>query len=188
MIHQPPDAGERRDMILAPGLDIGGRPDLLEVDRGAHHRQAVRDHQAVVAVEIDQILPVPLGGQVGDVAVPVEQVEGRIVVAEQIIADDIIPDQVTPAQAVEGRGQQRRRGPGRSDRNEGAAPSRPPRSRLIHDSRSSCDVVKSLMQGLVSRHQQEAVEIEQANDRDRTDEGRGERKRGGAFERQHPVR
>src|SRR3546814_8680347 len=33
-----------------------------------------------------------------------EEVEGRIIVAEQIIADDIIPDKVAPAQAVEGRG------------------------------------------------------------------------------------
>src|SRR3546814_9406766 len=52
----------------------------------------------------EQVVPVPFGGQVCDVAVPVEQVEGRIVVAEQIIPDDIIPDQVAPAQRVEGRG------------------------------------------------------------------------------------
>src|SRR3546814_20040049 len=52
----------------------------------------------------DLILPMPLRRQVGDVAVPIEQVEGRIVVAEQIIADDIIPDQVAPTQRVEGRG------------------------------------------------------------------------------------
>src|SRR3546814_1001116 len=91
-------------MILAARLDISGGLDLLEVDRRPHHRQAVRDDHAIVAIEVDQILPVPLRGQVGRIAVPIEEVEGRIIVAEQIIADDIIPDKVAPAQAVEGRG------------------------------------------------------------------------------------
>src|SRR3546814_10729860 len=70
MIHQPPDAGERRYMILAARLDISGGLDLLEVDRRPHHRQAVRDDHAIVAIEVDQILPMPLRGQVGRIAVP----------------------------------------------------------------------------------------------------------------------
>src|SRR3546814_4088482 len=56
MIHQPPDAGERRDMILAARLDISGGLDLLEVDRRPQHRQAVRDDHAIVVIEVDQIL------------------------------------------------------------------------------------------------------------------------------------
>src|SRR3546814_16700130 len=88
MIHQPPDAGERRDMILAPGLDIGGGADLLEIDRRSHRRQAVRDHETIVAVEIDQILPVPFRGQVGDVAVPIKEVGGRIGVTQPIIIQE----------------------------------------------------------------------------------------------------
>src|SRR3546814_18864306 len=54
MIHQPPDAGERRDMILAPRLDIAGRGALLEVDRGAARRQAGREAQTIVAREVAQ--------------------------------------------------------------------------------------------------------------------------------------
>src|SRR3546814_5101965 len=67
MIHQPPDAGERRDMILAPRLDIGGRGDLPEVDRGAARRQAVRYDQPIGAVEGDPVLPMPSRRPVGDV-------------------------------------------------------------------------------------------------------------------------
>src|SRR3546814_21052497 len=48
MVHQPPHAGERGDMVLAPRLDIGGSFDLPQVDRGAAHRQAVRDDQQTV--------------------------------------------------------------------------------------------------------------------------------------------
>src|SRR3546814_5015742 len=87
-------------MVLAPRLDIGGSFDLPQVDRGAAHRQAVRDDQPIVAIEIDQILPVPFCGQVCDVAVPVEQVEGRIVVAEQIIADDRSEEHTSELQSL----------------------------------------------------------------------------------------
>src|SRR3546814_2821238 len=82
MIHQPPDAGERRDMILAPRLDIGGRGDLPEVDRGDARRQAVRDDPPIVAIEVDQELPMPLRRPVGYVAGPIALVEGRTVVDE----------------------------------------------------------------------------------------------------------
>src|SRR3546814_16533686 len=45
MIPQPPDAGERRDIILAPRLDIGGRGELSAGDRGTRSRTACRDRQ-----------------------------------------------------------------------------------------------------------------------------------------------
>ena len=45
----------------------------------------------------------PLRGQIGGVAIPVEQIERGIILAQQIIVGDVIPDQVAPAQLVEHR-------------------------------------------------------------------------------------
>src|SRR3546814_2106426 len=46
----------------------------------------------------------PFGRQVGRVAIPVKQIEGRIILSQQIVVDDIIPDEVAPPQQVEGHG------------------------------------------------------------------------------------
>src|SRR3546814_18006935 len=45
----------------------------------------------------------PLRRKVGDVAVPVQQVESRIIFAKKVIVDDIVPDEVLAAQRIEGR-------------------------------------------------------------------------------------
>ena len=42
----------------------------------------------------------PFGGQVGDIAVPMEQVECRIILPQQIVFDDGGPDQVVAAQQI----------------------------------------------------------------------------------------
>src|SRR3990167_4163179 len=47
----------------------------------------------------------PLCRKVCDVAVPVKQIECRIVLAKEVIVDDIVPDQVLAAQRIECRGQ-----------------------------------------------------------------------------------
>ena len=90
-------------MVFLARLDIARRCDQPEIDRSAVDAQRIRFDQPVVAVEIAQILLVPLGGQVGHITVPVEQVEGRIVLAQQVIVDHVVPDQVGAAQQVEGR-------------------------------------------------------------------------------------
>src|SRR5690606_8835142 len=104
MVHQPPDTRERRYVILPPRLDINRSTDFPEIDRGTAYRETVRNDEAIVTVEIDQILAVPLRRQVRNVAVPVEEVKGRIVIAKKVIVDDIIPDEVASAQRIEGRG------------------------------------------------------------------------------------
>ena len=60
--------------------------------------------QLVALVERLEIVAVPAGRQVGGVAVPVEQVERRRLLAEQVIVDHVVPDEVAAAQQVEGRG------------------------------------------------------------------------------------
>ena len=103
IFRQFPHAFQRRDMVFPPGLYVGGGHHLGQVDRRAVHADRAGYDQQIVTIELGQIIPVPAGRQVGRVAIPVEQVEGRIIHAEQIIIDDIIPDQVAPAQQVEGR-------------------------------------------------------------------------------------
>src|SRR5690606_41687663 len=94
----------RGDVILASGLDVGGRLYQAEVDRGAVRLERVGLDQPVVAIAIAQVGLVPPGRQVGDVAVPVEQIERRIFLAEQVVIDQRVPDQVRAAQQVEGGG------------------------------------------------------------------------------------
>src|SRR5690606_22982597 len=65
------------DVILASGLDVGGRLYQAEVDRSAVRLERVGLDQPVVAIAIAQIGLVPPGRQVGDVAVPVEQVRSE---------------------------------------------------------------------------------------------------------------
>ena len=91
-------------MVFLACLDIAGRFDQPEVDRCIIDLQRVGLDQPVVAIEVAQILLVPLGRQIGDVAVPVQQVEGGVVFAQQVIVDHVVPDQVGAAQHVEGRG------------------------------------------------------------------------------------
>ena len=91
-------------MILAPGLDIARGLDAGQVERLAQCGHRPRRDQFVVAIQVGQIRQMPFGRQVGDVAIPVQQVERRIVLAQQVIVGDVIPDQVAPAQQVEGRG------------------------------------------------------------------------------------
>ena len=42
----------------------------------------------------------PFGGQVGDVPVPVEQIECGIFLTEQVIVDDVVPDQIGATEEV----------------------------------------------------------------------------------------
>ena len=103
MVGDLPHALRRRDMVLAPGLDVGRHLHRPQIDRRAVDRHPARLDQPVLAVELGQIGAVPFGRQIGGVAVPEEQVELRIILAHQIIGGDVAPDQVAAAQQVEGR-------------------------------------------------------------------------------------
>ena len=103
MVGNPPDTFGGRDVVFLARLDVGRGLDLAEIDRRAVGAQRIGFDQPVVAVEIAQILFMPLGGQVGDVAIPVKQVEGRVILAQQVVVDHVVPDQVGAAQQVEGR-------------------------------------------------------------------------------------
>src|SRR5204862_7561825 len=66
-----------------PGLDISRRHYLRQVERRAADRQRAGLDQLVVAIEVGQVAHVPARRQVGDVRIPVEQVERGIVLAHQ---------------------------------------------------------------------------------------------------------
>ena len=92
-------------MIFLARLHESGGLHRAQVDRFAQRAQFAGLDQLVVAVQIAQILLVPLGGQIGDIAVPVQQVEGRVILPQQVIVGDVVPDQIGAAQHVEGGGQ-----------------------------------------------------------------------------------
>ena len=102
MVLQFPDALGWRNMILAAGLDICRRFHTAQVNWGAECGQIIWLHEPVIAIEVDEIVAVPLGRQVGDVTIPMQQIERRIVFTQQIIFDDGGPYQILAAQHVEG--------------------------------------------------------------------------------------
>src|SRR3990167_1723312 len=84
------------DVIVDPGDVEAVDRDLLQVDRGAADFQAAGTDQRVVFEEVDQVA-MQGGRQAGVVVVPVENVEGRRLLAEQVVVDPVVPDQVVGA-------------------------------------------------------------------------------------------
>ena len=72
-----------------------------EVDRHAAVRERARLAQLVLEIRVAQVVAVHRPGQVGAVGVPVEQVERRRRLAEQVVVDHVRPDEVVGAQAGE---------------------------------------------------------------------------------------
>ena len=93
------------DVVLARAVDVDGGLDEAEVQLLAAHRQLARLFQLVLQVGVPQVPAVHRARQVGGVAVPVEQVEGRRLLALEVVADHVVPDQVVRPQEAEGRGQ-----------------------------------------------------------------------------------
>jgi len=46
----------------------------------------------------------PFGGEIGDIAIPMQQVKGWVIFAKQVIVDHVTPDQILTAQRVESGG------------------------------------------------------------------------------------
>ena len=88
-------------MIFATCLNVSCRFYAAQVNRGAQSRQIVRLHQPIVAIQVYNIIPMPFGGQVGDIAIPVQQVKCGIILTQQIVFHDRRPDQVLAAQHIE---------------------------------------------------------------------------------------
>src|SRR3546814_13802362 len=89
-------------MIFAASLNVAGRIHLTQVNGRAIHSYGAGLDQLIIAIKIGQIASMPFGGQVGRVAIPVKQSEGRIIMSKQIVVDDIITDEVeTPRQRSE---------------------------------------------------------------------------------------
>ena len=99
--------GPGRDVVLAGRQEIGRRLDLGEVDRHPVELDAVwaaRLDQLVVLVHGAQIEAVHGRRHARGIGVPVEQVEGEGVLAEQVVVHHEGPDEVVGAQHVEGGG------------------------------------------------------------------------------------
>jgi hypothetical protein len=91
----------RRVVASAPGGDVIGhagdhisiRPHLAHIERQAAHVEPSGMDIGVGADEVEEI-GVQLGGKARGVVVPIENIEGRRRVAEQVVVDPIVPDQV----------------------------------------------------------------------------------------------
>ncbi|MNS80297.1 hypothetical protein D3C72_1139720 [compost metagenome] len=92
-------------MVFARAVDVGWDVDLAQVDLLAAHRERAGLGQLVLVVRVAQVPGVERARQVGRVAVPVQQVEGRRRLALEVVADHVVPHQVVRAQEAEGRGQ-----------------------------------------------------------------------------------
>src|SRR5580765_8678002 len=93
------------DVVFARGVEVGRRRDLGDIDLLAADRERARLLELVLEVGVAQVPAVHRSRQVGAVAVPVEQVEGRRRLALEVVADDVVPDQVVRPKEAEGRGQ-----------------------------------------------------------------------------------
>jgi len=70
--------------------------DFLQVDRSAAHFQPARMTQRVVLEEVQQVA-MKRCRQARVVIVPVEDVERRWLLAQQVVIDEVIPDQIVGA-------------------------------------------------------------------------------------------
>ena len=91
-------------MILLGREDEGRDLDLAEIDGGLLQRDAARLHQEILLIHLAQIEAVHGGGHARGIGIPVEQVEGEGLLAQQVVVDHEGPDQIIGPQHVEGRG------------------------------------------------------------------------------------
>src|SRR3546814_2350025 len=82
-------------MVFAASLNVAGRIHLTQVNGRAIHRYRAGLDQLIIAIKIGQIASMPFGRQVGRVAIPVKQIEGRIILSQQIVVDDIRSEEHT---------------------------------------------------------------------------------------------
>lgn len=80
-------------MVVDAGHAEAVDGDLLQVDRRAAHFQRAGTGQRVVLEQVEHVA-VHGGRQPGVVVVPVEDVEGRWLAAQQVVVDEVVPHQV----------------------------------------------------------------------------------------------
>ena len=108
--HEPPLAPEqprsvvralpRDDVIGEAGDEIGVEVNSLEIDRLAEDLERAGVRERVIEPDVDEIAMKPRG-QAHRVLVPVEDVERRRLLTEQVVVDDVVPHQVVRAQPRE---------------------------------------------------------------------------------------
>lgn len=101
MVPDFPYALSGGDMIFATRLDERRCFDLGEVNRHIQCAQSSGLDQLVVAIKVAKISSMPFRRKIGYIAIPMQKVERRIVLSQQIIVDDRAPDQILAAQQVE---------------------------------------------------------------------------------------
>src|SRR5262249_16598423 len=86
-----------RDVIGQRADPVDVRAHLAEIDRSAKDLERTRMAKRILEEDLEK-LGVQGRWQVGVVVVPVEDVEGGRLVAEQVVADPIVPDQIVWAE------------------------------------------------------------------------------------------
>jgi hypothetical protein len=92
-----------RDVILPRRQHIDRQIHLAEIDRHALQCDATRLDQLILLIHLPKIEAVHRRRHAGAVAVPIQQVEGKRLVAEQVVIDHEGPDEIVGPQHVEGR-------------------------------------------------------------------------------------
>ncbi len=90
----------RRDVIGDACDEIGIVGHFGEINRRPQHLERAGMGKRIGFVQVEQ-LAMQFGGQTGRVVIPVEHIEGRRVVADQVVIDPIVPDQIVGAQPGE---------------------------------------------------------------------------------------
>ena len=90
----------RDDVVGEAGDDVAVDVDGAEVDRRAEHVERLGPGEGVLEAELDEVAVQP-GGEPDRFLVPVEDVEGGRLLAEQVVVDDVVPDEVVRPQPRE---------------------------------------------------------------------------------------
>ena len=94
--------GPRRDVVLDGGNEVGGRLHFRQVDGRPVEGDGARFDQLVADVHLAQVKQVHGHRHARRIRIPVQQVERKRVLAQQVVVDIEGPDQVVGAQHVEG--------------------------------------------------------------------------------------
>src|SRR5262245_9562761 len=75
--------------------------DAAQIDRLPEQRNLARFHQIILEIGVAEVEAVRGSRHPGAVAVPVEKIECRRLVAEQVVVNDRAPDEIVGAEQVE---------------------------------------------------------------------------------------
>ena len=91
----------RCDVILVGREEINWGLDLAQVDGHAGQGDATRFTQQVLLVHVAHVEAVHVARHARGIGVPVQQIEGIGILAQQVVVDHEIPDQIIGAQHAE---------------------------------------------------------------------------------------